>query len=92
MFSLSVKENIVREYLTKSGNIIKVFDTIRDKIRAGDDLKNSLQIEKTNWENFKYLHSCVEEGEMPSKMVFYVIKKTVDWNIEAMITLQNKYE
>jgi hypothetical protein len=92
MFSLSVKENIVREYLTKSGNIIKVFDTMRDKIRGGDDLKTSLRIEKTNWENFKYLHSCVELGEMPSKVVFYVIKKSIDWNVEAMIALQNRYE
>jgi hypothetical protein len=92
MFSLNVKENTVREYLTKSGNIIKVFDTIRDKIRGTEDLKTSLQIEKTNWENFKYLHSCVDEEEMPSKVVFYVIKKTIDWNIEAMISLQNKYE
>ena len=92
MFGFGANKNEVMEYLVRSKNIIEIFDGLRHKIRSQEDQKESLRVEKTNWENYKYLKDCVDSGEFPNKVVFYVIRQTIDWNMDSTTKLQDKYE
>ena len=74
MFGFGANKNEVMEYLVRSKNIIEIFDGIRHKIRSYEDQKESLRVEKTNWENYKYLKDCVDSGSVPNKVVFYALR------------------